>query len=190
MATRRQERQDGEPDRLKIPAGEGGGQGYHYSRRERLSLGSAPPPRPEGGFFRRNRHLLIILLDLLILVLLFYGVRAFVLGGQERTRLGGYQVTLRGFPYEDVVLASLSVRRISSKPAGGFTRIRVRFMLEDGGEAVAAEAALPDAAGEEILLRQALPAVTRAGILAAEVVLSGAEGRAERKEQLTFELEW
>ena len=164
--------------------------GYHYSRRERLSLESAPPPRSEGGFFRRNRHLVIILLDLMILVLLFYGLRAFLAGQQERTRLAGYQLTLRGFPYEEVVLASMSVKRISRKPAGEYTSIRVRFQLEDGGEAVEAETLLPDETGEEIMLRQALPAPQRSEVLLAEVVLSGGGSPTERSDRLSIDLEW
>lgn len=164
--------------------------GYHYSRRERMSLESAPPPRPEGGFFRRNRHLVIILLDLLILVLLFYGLRAFLSGQQERTRLEGYQLTLRGFPYEEVVLASVSVKRISRKPAGEYTSIRVRFQMEDGGEAVEAEALLPDETGEEIMIRQALPAPQRGETLLVEVVLSGEQSQAIRSDRLSTDLEW
>jgi hypothetical protein len=163
--------------------------GYHYSRRERLSLESAPPPRPEGGFFRRNRHLVIILLDLLILVLLFYGLRAFLSGQEERARLAGYQLTLRGFPYEEVVLASVSVKRISRQPRGEYTTIRVRFQLEAGGEAVEAEALLPEEAGGEIMLRQALPAPRRGETLLADVVLSGEGSLAERSDRLSTDLE-
>jgi hypothetical protein len=163
--------------------------GYHYSRRERLSLESAPPSLPAGGFFRRNRHLAIILLDLLVLVILFFALRTFLLGGHDRVRLAGYQVNLRGFPYEEVVLSSVSVKRISVKPSGAYTNVRVRFMLEENGEALEAEALLPDSRGEEILLRQSLPDPVQADTLFAEILLSNPASGAERRDQLSTDLE-
>jgi hypothetical protein len=164
--------------------------GYHYNRRERLSMESAPPPRLDGSFFRRNRHLAIILLDLLVLVILFFALRIFVPGGHDRARLAGYQVTLRGFPYEEVVLASVSVKRISKKPAGDYESIQVRFALAEDGEAVEVDAFLPNRPGEETVLRRAVPAAGKAETLFAELILSGGESREERKDRLSSDLEW
>ena len=183
-------RKNQDPDGLHIHTRGNRDMGYHYSRQERLSLESAPPPRLDGSFFRRNRHLTIIRLDLLVLVILFFALRTFVLGGHDRARLAGYQVTLRGFPYEEVVLASVSIKRISKKPAGEYARIHVRFVLAEGGEAVEVDALLPNRPGEETVLRQAIPASGKAETLSAELVLSGGESQTERKDRLSSDLEW
>ena len=84
---------------------------YHYKREERLSLPGAPHPSAQGGFFRRNRALTIIMLDVVLLLIIGLGVRLFLSRSSNRARIDGYSVVLRGFPYEDVVFATLTVKK-------------------------------------------------------------------------------
>ena len=151
-----------------------GGQpfGYHYSRKQRLSLPTAPGAQGSGGgFFHRNRTLLIILVDLVIILVLGLFLMRYLYARVHRADLEGYSVVLRGFYFGEVVFASLTItNKRGSSVAGG--RIYVRFSLDRAFEeenTTYSSTILPDDGEEETILRVTIPAVQEAAALYAEV---------------------
>jgi hypothetical protein len=144
--------------------------GYHYSRKDRLSLPTAPRfPERGGGIFRKNRTLLILLLDLVIVMILGVFLMRFLYAQVNRADLEGYSVVLRGLRSQEVVIATLTV---SNRLSDSEQRIFVRFSLvrnpgEEDSTYVSGSA--PGARGEERILRATLPAADSPKVLYAEV---------------------
>jgi hypothetical protein len=134
--------------------------GYHYSRQDRLSMASAPRFRDSGGgIFRRNRTLLIILLDLVIILILGLFLVRFLYARVDRADLEGYNVVLRGVRTEEVVLATLMVKKTASSEAAERT-IHVRFSMErnpDEANSTYISGVAPPERGGERILRAAIP---------------------------------
>jgi len=134
--------------------------GYHYSRQDRLDMAAAPRFRDSGGgIFRRNRTLLIILLDLVIILILGLFLVRFLYARVNRADLEGYNVVLRSVRTEEVILATLTVRKTASTAAAVQT-VYVRFSLErnpDEGDSTYISGVLPRERGGESILRTAIP---------------------------------
>lgn len=166
---------------------------YHYDREDRLSRPGAPRRDPKLGFFRRNRSLTIVLLDLFILLLIGLGIYFFLSGRSYQGNLGGYSLVLRGFPYKDIVFATLTVKR-TAPPENSYTsgilseRIFVYFTLSGKGNKPAEgeggyylSAQLPGKRAEEIILREAIPSVEGADTLYAEIKIGEKTKRLNRE---------
>jgi len=134
--------------------------GYHYSRRDRLDMVTAPRLRDSGGgLFRRNRTLLIILLDLVIILILGLLLVRFLYARINRADLEGYNVVLRGVGTEEVVLATLTITKTASTAAAGQT-VYARFSLERNpaeGDSTYVSGLPPPERGGERILRAAVP---------------------------------
>ena len=104
---------------------------FHYSREERLALNGAPDlsTRTKRGFLKNNRSLMILLVDIAIICLLFVIYRQFLFSPPYRQSFAGYTITLRGFPLQDKVIASLIVRKTKEEAFSG--RIYIRFMVKE-----------------------------------------------------------
>ena len=170
-----------EPDKLNIRKEAEQPLIFHSSREERLSRPGAPKPLPRGGFFHRNRALTITLVDVLILLIIGLGFRYFLSGTEYQARIEGYSVVLRGFHYEEVVFATLTVKKSTQNPETSAERIFVRFYLPDTGEEVYLSGGLPREPGEETVLREAVPAGGKADTLEAKVTIGGKTKRMRRK---------
>lgn len=134
--------------------------GYHYNRRDRLAMGTAPRRRDSGGgIFRRNRTLLIILLDLVIILILGLFLVRFLYARVNRADLEGYSVELRSVRAEEVILATLTITRIASTAAAE-QMVYVRFSLErnpDEEDATYISGLPPRERGGESVLRAVVP---------------------------------
>jgi hypothetical protein len=158
-------------------------EGYHYSRRDRLSMATAPRFRDSGGgIFRRNRTLLIIFLDLVIILILGVILVRFLYARVNRADLEGYNVVLRGVRTEEVILATLTIKRTASSDTGQRT-VFVRFSLErnpDEEDWVYISGIAHGGRGEERILRAAIPvsaASASSGVLYAEVRIGDSRRR-------------
>ena len=86
---------------------------FHYDRRERLSMPSAPRPDAKlKGIFKGNRSLLIILLDVIIILILMFIFLHFLNKPSYKKTEQGYQFELEAFPYADNILVSLYVKKM------------------------------------------------------------------------------
>jgi hypothetical protein len=134
--------------------------GYHYSRRDRLSMANAPGRRDSGGgIFRRNRTLLIILLDLVIILILGLFLARFLYARVNRADLEGYNVVLRSVRAEGVILATLTITRTASRSAAG-QMVYVRFSLErnpEEGDSTYVSGLGPRVRGGESVIRAVIP---------------------------------
>jgi len=154
------------------PFEDGQPSGYHYSRKQRLSLPTAPSVQSSGGgFFHRNKTLLIILVDLVIILVLGLFLMRYLYAQVHRADLEGYSVVLRGFDFGEVVFASLT---ITNKRGGSVTgqRIYVRFSLDrvfTEKNTTYSSTILPGDREEETILRVTIPAAQEAAVLYAEV---------------------
>jgi hypothetical protein len=154
------------------PFEDGQPSGYHYSRKQRLSLPTAPRVQDRGGgIFRKNRTLLIILLDLVIILVLGLFLMRYLYAQVHRADLEGYSVVLRGFYFGEVVFATMT---ITNKRGGSVTgqRIYARLSLDRAFEeedTTFSSAILPDEGEEQIILRVTIPAPEGATVLYAEV---------------------
>jgi hypothetical protein len=130
-------------------------EGYHYSRRDRLSMATAPRSREKGGgIFRRNRTLLIILLDLVVILILGVFLVRFLYARVNRADLEGYSVVLRGVRSEEVVLASLTITNKAAVSVGQQSVFLSLSLDRHAGEEeliYVSELAPPDRGGERIL---------------------------------------
>jgi hypothetical protein len=172
---KKEQRQD--PFKEEQPAG------YHYSRRERLSMATAPRFRERGGgIFRRNRTLLIILLDLIIVMILGVFLVRFLYARVNRADLEGYSVVLRGVRTEDVVLATLTITNRDAVSAEGQS-VFVRFSLErnpDEEDSTYVTGLVPPERAGERILRAAIPlsaASASSEVLYAEVRIGDSRER-------------
>ncbi|MFP4431097.1 MAG: hypothetical protein ACLFPV_07610 [Spirochaetaceae bacterium] len=108
------------------------GDGYYYSREERLRRGGKEPgPTGKGGIFR-NRTLLIIFLDVVLIFIIFGAANVLFPIFGSRSTIEGNLFRLRGVEVEDTVLMTLVVLRQSPDPPGESGVFQVRFALEDG----------------------------------------------------------
>jgi hypothetical protein len=158
---------------------------FHYDREQRLSMPGAPPPPLPKGFMRRNRHLIIILIDIIVLLAVGYFLSRFWFNAPHQARIDGFTVTLRGLPYQETVFATLTVKRTAKtplEPERFQERLYVRFFLSDRAvresetldpQGLALQSRLPVAPGEEILIREAMPAEGESNRLYAEISLGG-----------------
>ena len=146
-----------EEDRLRIRKDREEPSIFHYSREERLSLPGAPKPPLQEGFFRRNRSLTIVLLDILILIIVGFGVYLFLGRTSHQAKISGYSVVLHGILYQDVVFASLTVKKIKNEPTIPPERIFISFTMSKSEEELSLSAQLPVKPGEETVLREAIP---------------------------------
>jgi hypothetical protein len=158
---------------------------FHYNREQRLSIPGAPPPPLAKGFMRRNRHLIIILIDIIVLLAAGFFLSRFWFNVPHQARIDGFTVTLRGLPYQETVFATLTVKRTSKtplEPERFQERLYVRFFLSDRAitesetldpQGLALQSRLPVAPGEEILIREAMPAEGESNRLYAEISLGG-----------------
>jgi hypothetical protein len=107
------------------------GDGYHYSREERLRRGGRDPePIGRGGIFR-NRTLLIIFLDVVLIFIIFGAANLLFPIFGSRSTIEGNLFRLRGVEVEDTVLMTLVVLRQSQDPPRESGVFEVRFALED-----------------------------------------------------------
>jgi hypothetical protein len=106
------------------------GNGFHYSREERLRMGGREPEeRKPGGIFR-NRTLLIILLDVIFIFIIFGAANLLFPIFGSRTTIDGNLFRLRGVEVEESILFTLMVERQTSEPPEGESIFQVRFSLE------------------------------------------------------------
>lgn len=107
------------------------GDGYHYSREERLRRGGREPePTEKGGLFR-NRTLLIIFLDVVLIFIIFGAATLLLPVFGSRSTIEGNLFRLRGVEVENVVLMTLVVLRQGEEPPRESGIFEVRFALED-----------------------------------------------------------
>ncbi len=134
--------------------------GYHYSRHDRLSMGTAPRFRAKGGgIFRRNRTLLIILLDLVIVMILGVFLVRFLYARVNVANLEGYRVVLRGIRTEEVVIATVTITNTAAASAAQqsvFVRLSLARNPDEEDLTYVSGLAPPDRGGERIL-RVAVP---------------------------------
>ena len=104
------------------------------------------------GFLKGNRPLIILLLDVLFITILLFFIRQFLYTPEYEARLAGYDLTLRGFPLKEKVIASLLVRKKSENAFSG--RIFVRFTFK--GEDLRLSRELPEAMNMEVELAGSL----------------------------------
>jgi hypothetical protein len=175
--TKDKNRQRSDPFRDEQPPG------YHYSRQDRLSLASAPRFRDSGGgIFRRNRTLLIILLDLVIILILGLLLVRFLYARVNRADLEGCNVVLRGVRTEEVILATLTIKRTASSETGQRT-VFARLSLQrdpDEEDSTYISGTAPERRGEERILRAAIPfsgTSTSSKVLYAEVRIGDSRRR-------------
>ncbi len=170
----------GKKEEQPDPFEDGQPSGYHYSRKQRLSLLTALPVQDRGGgIFRRNRTLLIILLDLVIILVLGLFLMRFLYAQVHRADLEGYSVVLRGFYFREVVFAAITITNKGGDSVTG-ERIYARFSLDrafEEDDTTYNSAILPDDAEEEIILRIAIPAPEGATVLYAEVEIGDTSKR-------------
>lgn len=107
------------------------GEGYHYSREERLHRGGREPEASEKGGIFRNRTLLIIFLDVVLIFIIFGAANLLFPIFGSRSTIEGNLFRLRGVEVEDSVLLTLVVLRQSEEPPAGSGVFEVRFALED-----------------------------------------------------------
>ena len=162
----------GKKEEQSDPFEDGQPSGYHYSRKQRLSLPAAPRVQDSGGeFFHRNRTLLIILLDLVIILVLGLFLMRYLYAQVHRADLEGYSVVLRGFYFGEVVFATLTITNKRGSSVTG-QRIFARFSLDRAFEeenTTYSSTNLPDDGEEETILRVTIPASRGAAVLYAEV---------------------
>jgi hypothetical protein len=134
---------------------------FHYHRRERLSLPTAPKLSTKQGFFRRYRGVLIILADIAILVVLGFVFLRFFGPPDSNARIESYRATVQGLEYGETVFVKVTVRRESGVLSPGAEgRVFVRFSFErkaEDSEAYFDSAALPEEPGSQVVLRAVLP---------------------------------
>jgi hypothetical protein len=153
------------------PFEDGQPSGYHYSRKQRLSLHTAPRVQDRGGFFRKNRPLLIIFLDLVIILVLGLFLMRYLYAQVHRADLEGYSVVLRGFYSGEVVFATLTITNRGGRSDTG-ERIFTRFSLDRAfkeKDTAYSSTILPHDGEGEIILRVTIPAPEGAKVLYAEV---------------------
>lgn len=154
------------------PFEDGQPSGYHYSRKQRLSLPTAPRVKDRsGGIFRKNRTLLIILLDLVIILVLGLFLMRFLYARVHRADLEGYSVVLRGFYSGEVVFATLTITNKGGSSVTG-ERIYARFSLDRAfkeEDTTYSSAILPDDEEEETILRVTIPAAEVVKVLYVEI---------------------
>ncbi len=130
-------------------------EGYHYSRRDRLSMATAPRFREKGGgIFRRNRTLLIILLDLVIVTILGVFLVRFLYARVNRADLEGYSVVLRAVRSEEVVIATLTITNTAAAPTrqqSVFFRLSLARNADEEELTYVSGLAPPERGGERIL---------------------------------------
>ena len=110
---------------------------FHYSREERLAMGSAPRGPSTGGrgflrgILRRGR--LPIFLPLIAIVIAMLVLASRGQGSAGRAAIAGYVAVLRASPYEDSLLVSVTFTpekdRTQPLPTAS-----VLFVLPDTGE--------------------------------------------------------
>jgi len=147
-------RERSDPFRDEQPAG------YHYSRKDRLSMATAARIRDSGGgIFRRNRTLLIILLDLVIVMILGVFLVRFLYARVNVANLEGYRVVLRGIRTEEVVIATVTITNTAAASAAQqsvFVRLSLARNPDEEDLTYVSGLAPPDRGGERIL-RVAVP---------------------------------
>jgi len=85
---------------------------FHYDRRERFSMPSAPKKDAKlKGIFKGNRSLLILMLDIVIILILMFIFLRFLNKPSYKKTEQGYQFELEAFPYADNILVSLYVKK-------------------------------------------------------------------------------
>ena len=145
-------------------------EGYHYSRRERLSMRAAPRfPDRRGGLLRRNRTLLIILLDLIIVLILGLFLARYLYARVNTAELEGYSLLLRGAHYGEVVVATLEIENRRAVPEQ--QRVSARFSLRRNpteAEATFVSGSTPRAS-QRTVLRATVPAFAASRVLYAQV---------------------
>ncbi len=112
------------------------GEGFHYSREERLRRGGRDPEEAGSGGIWSNRTLLIIFLDVILVFILFGAANLLFPIFGSRTTIDGNLFRLRGVEVEDSVLLTLVVVRQAADPPEDSGIFQVRFALEEqsGGE--------------------------------------------------------
>jgi hypothetical protein len=175
MRSRKGKREE-QPD----PFEDGQPSGYHYSRKQRLSLPTAPRDQDRGGgIFRKNRTLLIILLDLVIILVLGLFLMRYLYAQVHRADLEGYSVVLRGFYSGEVVFATLTITNKGGNSITG-ARIFARFSLDrdfDEEDTTYSSAILPGDGEGETILRVTIPADKGAKVLYSEVEIGDSAKR-------------
>jgi len=172
----RKGRREEQPD----PFEDGQPSGYHYSRKQRLSLFTAPRDRGRGGgIFRKNKTLLIILLDLVIILVLGLFLMRYLYAQVHRADLEGYSVVLRGFYSGGVVFATLTITNKGGISTTG-AMIFARFSLDrdfDEQDTTYSSTTLPDDEEEQTILRVTIPAAEGAKVLYSEVEIGDSAKR-------------
>jgi hypothetical protein len=107
------------------------GDGYHYSREDRLRRGGREPEAGEKGGIFRNRTLLIIFLDVILIFIIFGAANLLFPIFGSRSTIEGNLFRLRGVEVENSVLLTLVVLRQSEDPPRESGVFEVRFALED-----------------------------------------------------------
>lgn len=175
MRSRKDKREE-QPD----PFEDGQPSGYHYSRKQRLSLPTAPRDQDRGGgIFRKNKTLLIILLDLVIILVLGLFLMRYLYAQVHRADLEGYSVVLRGFYSGEVVFATLTITNKGGNSITG-ARIFARFSLDrdfNEEDTTYSSAMLPDDGEGETILRVTIPAAEGAKVLYSEVEIGDSAKR-------------
>jgi hypothetical protein len=134
---------------------------FHYHRRDRLSLPTAPKFPEQESFFRRYRGVLIILVDIAILVVLGFVFLRFFGPPDSSDSIGPYRATLRALEYGETLLVTVTVQRAGggvSEESGG--RVFVRWSAArrpQDSEAFFDSAVLPQAPEGKVVLRAVLP---------------------------------
>jgi hypothetical protein len=170
----------GKKEEQPDPFEDGQPSGYHYSRKQRLSLSTAPRERDRGGgIFRKNRILLIILLDLVIILVLGLFLMRYLNAQVHRADLEGYSVVLRGLYFGEVVFATLTITNKGGRSVTG-ARIYARFSLDrafDEEDTTYSSAILPDDGEGQTILRLTIPAAEGAKVLYSEVEIGDSAKR-------------
>ncbi len=107
------------------------GEGFHYSREERLSRGGRDPEETGKGGIWGNRTLLIIFLDVILIFIIFGAANLLFPIFGSRTTIDGNLFRLRGVEVEESVLMTLVVLRQSAGQPEHAGIFEVRFSLED-----------------------------------------------------------
>lgn len=172
-----------EDDILRVKKNADQGYRFHYDRRERLSMLSAPKSNNKSrGLLRGNRSLLILLLDILLICIIVVILNLFDLGSTERRQVSGYSFHLRAFPYEDVVLVTLAVKKTSDETDIREDPISVRFLLDE--ISTDNSVLLPKTLDEEVMIRDSLKIVGEKKVIKAEITFDAKTYTLSRK------LEW
>ena len=170
---------------LRIKKNADQGNHFHYNRDERLSMINAPKLNVKSkGLLRGNRSLLILLLDVLLICIIVVAINLVDFGSSEKKQVSGYSFLLRGFPYKDVVLVTLAVKKVSENTDLIEDLVSVKFFLEEEDSVTYNSVSIPQNLEEEVMIRDSLMVTGERKNLKAEI------SAGEKTFILTRKLEW